>query len=104
MIECEPTASEIVEYVACPEAFSAPEPSAVVPSMKVTEPVGVPEPAVGATVAVKVRFVPAAAVVADAAKVVIVAVWVEVPPEMVVVASEAFFEGSAFPAPSVAML
>ena len=74
------------------------------PSRKVTVPVGVPEPAAGATVAVKARFVPAVAVVTEAVNLVVVAAGAEVPPEMVVVASAAFFEGSAFPAPSVAML
>lgn len=43
VIECEPTVSEVVVNVAVPEPFSVPVPSVVVPSLKVTVPVGVPE-------------------------------------------------------------
>ena len=47
--------------------------STVVPSMKVTEPVGVPAPAGPATVAVKVMSSPALAVIVDATSWVVVA-------------------------------
>jgi len=43
VIECEPTLSEVVMNVAVPEPFSVFVPSAVVPSLNVTVPVGVPE-------------------------------------------------------------
>lgn len=48
--------------------------SAVVPSIKVTLPVGVPVPEAGVTLALKVTLVPAFAVLADAVSDVVVAV------------------------------
>ena len=55
MIECVPTASELVTNVAWP-AFSVPEPNVVTPSRKVTTPDGVPPKDV--TVAVNVTTEP----------------------------------------------
>ena len=49
-----PTTSFEVLKVACPLAFSVPVPSVVAPSLKVTDPVGVPSPEMAATTAVKV--------------------------------------------------
>ena len=66
-----PTASELVVRVAWPEV-SVPVPSAVEPSVKVTVPVGAVVPDAGVTVAVKVRLVPLVAVVAEAARAVVV--------------------------------
>ncbi len=43
-----------MEKVAWPEESMAPKPSTVLPSLKVTYPVGVPPPWTGATVAVNV--------------------------------------------------
>ena len=57
---CAPSASAAVEYVATPEPFSMPVPSAVAPSIKVTMPVGTPLPGFSVTVAVKVTFAPTA--------------------------------------------
>ena len=55
VIEWLPTASEEVVNVAIPEPPKVPVPSAVDPSMKVTMPVGIPEPgATAVIVAVKV--------------------------------------------------
>jgi len=51
-----PTASDVVEKVATPEAFRVPVPRLVIPSRKVTVPVGVPLPEEAATVAVSVTF------------------------------------------------
>lgn len=57
-MECEPTASTEVLRVADPE-LSAPVPSVVVPSLKVTVPVGVPAPGASAfTIAVNVTGCP----------------------------------------------
>ena len=53
MIECEPAAKVEVTNVAWALAFRVPVPSVVVPSRKVTVPVGVPVP-VEVTFAVKV--------------------------------------------------
>ena len=53
-----PTASVEVLKVAAPEEFRVPVPSVVPLSLKVTVPVGTPEPVVGATVAVKVTAWP----------------------------------------------
>jgi len=53
VIECEPTASAAVLYVATP-LLSVPVPSVVLPSLKVTVPVAVE----GVTVAVKVTEEP----------------------------------------------
>jgi hypothetical protein len=71
----------VVEKVAIPEAFTVPVPRLVVPSRKVTVPVGVPLPVKAVTVAVSVTFWPAATVVADAAKVVSVEPGEVPPPE-----------------------
>ena len=71
MTLCDPTARDDVEKVATPEE-SVPLPSVVVPSRKVTVPLGVPEP-LGVTVAVKVTLVPVTTVVAEANRVVVVA-------------------------------
>ncbi len=51
---------------------SVPVPSAVVPSIKVTVPVGVPEPEEGATVAVKVTLWPTIAGLGEAVSAVVV--------------------------------
>ena len=56
MIECVPTVSVEVEKVATALLFSVPVPSVVVPSTKVTVPVGVPP--LPATVAINVTGVP----------------------------------------------
>jgi hypothetical protein len=53
---------------------TVPVPSVVVPSAKVTAPVGVALPDAGVTFAVNVRLVPLAADVAEAAIVVVVAI------------------------------
>src|SRR5216117_2583887 len=59
LIEWEPTASVLVTNVAWPEPFRVPVPRVLVPSLKVTCPVGVPEPGLLAvTVAVKVTDCP----------------------------------------------
>jgi hypothetical protein len=58
--------------MALPEA-RVPVPRVVEPSVKVTVPVGAAVPEAGVTVAVKVRLVPLTAVVAEAARVVVVA-------------------------------
>lgn len=57
MIECVPTVSVEVANVATWELFKVPVPKAVVPSLKVTVPVGKVEPVV-VTVAVKVTETP----------------------------------------------
>ena len=55
VIECVPTERDAVLRLATPEPFSVAVPSTVVPSSKVTVPVGVPEPgALAVTVVVKV--------------------------------------------------
>src|SRR5439155_18343149 len=59
VIECEPTASVLVTNVAWPELSRVPVPRVLVPSLKVTVPVGVPAPGLFAvTVAVKVTACP----------------------------------------------
>jgi hypothetical protein len=57
VIECPPAVKVDVANVATPEEFNVPVPSAVVPSLNVTVPVGVEVP-VGVTVAVNVTAVP----------------------------------------------
>ena len=57
MIECVPPATLLVVSVAIADAFRLPVPSDVVPSMNVTEPVGMPG-AVEVTVAVNVTGIP----------------------------------------------
>jgi len=54
LIECAPPARLAVEKVAPPLASSADEPRVVLPSLKLTLPVGVPVPDEGVTVAVNV--------------------------------------------------
>ena len=71
VMECEPASSEDVERVAWPAAFNAGLPSAVVPSLKVTVPVGVPGEVL-ATVAVKVTDWPAVDGFNEEARVVVV--------------------------------
>ena len=72
MIECEPTANAEVVNVAVPPD-TVPVPRVVVPSRKVTVPVGLPAPgATGATVAVKVTDCPNTDGLADEATVVVV--------------------------------
>lgn len=68
-----PAASVDVDRVATPEELRAPVPMVVVPSAKVTVPVGVVVPEAGATVAVKVTLVPLRAVEAEADSEVVVA-------------------------------
>jgi hypothetical protein len=58
VIWCAATASEEVVNVAVPEELSDAVPSVVVPSWKVTVPVGSPEPEEGVTVAVRVTGCP----------------------------------------------
>jgi hypothetical protein len=74
---CEPAASELVEYVATPEALSAPLPSVVPPSRNVTEPLG-PGALVPVTVAVKVRLVPVGTLLAEEVRAVVVCTMVTV--------------------------
>ena len=57
---CEATVRFVVLYVATPEEFNVAVPNAVLPSLKVTVPVGVPDPET-VTVAVKVTELPAKA-------------------------------------------
>ena len=59
--------------VAVPEEFKVPVPICVAPSLNVTDPVGVPEPDTGATVAVNVTACPGVICVADAPRDVVVA-------------------------------
>ncbi len=73
LIEWVPATRLVVEYVALPVLSRVPVPSCVVPSEKVTEPVGTPLPDAGVTAAAKVRLVPTAALVAEAVNVVVVA-------------------------------
>lgn len=68
----EPTASVEVLKVATP-ADRVPLPMVVVPSRKLTVPVGEVVPEAGVTVTVKVMLVPLTAEVLDAARVVVVA-------------------------------
>jgi hypothetical protein len=68
-----PTASEVVEKVATPDEFSVSVPRLVVPSRKVTVPVGVLVPEDAVTVSVRVRLCPVVTVVADVASAVDVA-------------------------------
>jgi hypothetical protein len=63
---CEPNASVDVINVATPEARFA-VPMELAPSLKVTVPVGVPEPDFGATVAVNVTLCPVVICILDAA-------------------------------------
>jgi hypothetical protein len=71
VIESEPTARVVVEYVATPELLRVPVPRLVVPCMKFTVPVGVVSPEV--TVAVKVTLAPKEILLELAARPVVVA-------------------------------
>jgi len=75
VIECVPVVKFDFAYVATPEA-SVPEPSSVVPSQKLTEPVGVL--ADEETVAVRVTLVDTSAGLADDAKATVGAAWLTV--------------------------
>ena len=68
-----PTARAVVEKVVLPVASSVPLPRFVPASAKLTVPVGIREPEAGVTVAVKMTLVPLTAVVAEDARVVVVA-------------------------------
>jgi hypothetical protein len=72
VIECEPTASAEVLSIVVPE-LSVPLPICVVPSLKVTVPVGLPDPDFGATVAVNITLCPVVGDVLDEASEVVVA-------------------------------
>jgi len=72
VIECVPTVSVDVVKVATPWLFNVPVPSVVVPSRKVTVPVGVPE-ALDVIVAVNVTGVPLDAEAAELINAVVVA-------------------------------
>ena len=67
VIECAATANEEAVNVADPEELSESVPSVVVPSRKVTVPVGTPEPEEGLTVAVNVTACPKTEGLADEA-------------------------------------
>jgi hypothetical protein len=69
-----PTANVEVLKVAVPEEFRVPVPSVVLPSLKVTVPVGAAEPVVWATVAGKVTVWPDAAGFSEELTEVVVAV------------------------------
>ncbi len=71
-MEWAPMARVLVVKVALPDERT-PVPRLVIPSRKVTVPVGVVLPVAGATVPVKVMLVPATAVVAVLERVVVVA-------------------------------
>ena len=73
MIECVPTVSVDVVKVATPLLFNVPVPSAVVPSRKVTVPVGMPE-VLNVIVAVNVTGEPPNAEAAELTNAVLVAV------------------------------
>ena len=72
MIECVPTVSVDVVKVATPPLFKVPVPRTVVPSRKVTVPVGVPE-VLEVIVAVNVTGVPLDAEAAELINAVVVA-------------------------------
>ncbi len=76
--ECEPALNEVVENVAVPWAESVAVPITVVPSRKLTLPVGVPADA--PTVAVNTTDCPAVVDVGAAVKVVVVAVFATLAP------------------------
>jgi hypothetical protein len=73
VIECVPTVSVDVVKVATPWLFNVPVPSAVVPSRKVTVPIGVPE-ALDVIVAVNVTGEPPDAEAAELINAAVVAV------------------------------
>ena len=74
MIECVPAARVVVVNVAVPLAFKDPVPRVVVPSRKVTVPVGTLLPACGVTFAVNVTLCPVVTWVEEADSVVVVAI------------------------------
>ena len=79
VMEWVPAVKEAVIYVACPLAFNVPVPSVVVPSLKVTVPVGVPAPGgFTLTVAVNVTDWPKTDGLTEEATVVVVGAWVTV--------------------------
>ena len=53
-----PADNAVVAKVACPEPFNIPDPKVIAPSLNVTVPVGMPDPADGVTVAVNVTVWP----------------------------------------------
>jgi hypothetical protein len=71
---CEPTASDVVVKVATAEALSVPVPKDVVPSRKVTVPVGAAVPDVPTVFDVNVTLAPLVMLSDDAASVVAVGV------------------------------
>jgi hypothetical protein len=71
---CEPTASDVVVKVATPEPLSVPVPKDVVPSRKVTMPVGAAVPDVPTVLDVNVTLAPLVMLNDDAARVVAVGV------------------------------
>jgi hypothetical protein len=73
VIDCVPAAREVVLKEAAPLPLSVAVPSAVVPSMKVTVPVGVVVPDAGETMAVNVTLWPVLICVAEAVNAVVVA-------------------------------
>jgi hypothetical protein len=72
--ECEPTARAVVLKVAVPVVSRVPLPSELVPSRKLTEPVGTPLPVFGFTTAVNATCAPLTAVAGAAVSVVVVGV------------------------------
>jgi hypothetical protein len=72
VMECAPSASVLMVSVATPLELSTLAPSEVVPSRKVTMPVGVFDPEAGLTVAVKVTKLPVAMALALARRTVVV--------------------------------
>jgi hypothetical protein len=55
---CTPADNAVVVKVTCPEPFNIADPKVIAPSLKVTVPVGVPDPADGVTVAANVTVWP----------------------------------------------
>ena len=86
-----------------PEA-RVPVPRVVEPSVKVTVPVGAAVPEAGVTVAVKVRLVPLTAVVAEAARVVVVAMLATGGPTVTVMVEETLPRKVVDPAKPAVML
>ena len=74
VMECAPTLRLLVVYTAMPVPFNVIDPKVVVPSLKVTVPVGTLELPTSATVAVKLTAVPAVAELGAALRVVVVGV------------------------------
>ena len=75
-MECEePAVSDEVAKVATPEVLRVPVPSVVVPSLKVTMPVGVPVPPLAVTVAVNVTDWPKAAGFCEDVSVTLLPLW-----------------------------